>query len=74
MRATSVEDLIYLGEEGVEAVDLLAFLEKGIVLGKTTQGQLVHEVDLVGLDHMLILSTWRDKKHVSNSQSQKKKK
>lgn len=67
MRANSVEDLIYLGEEGVEAVDFLAFLDKGIVLGNTTKRQFVHQVDLVGLDHMLILSTWRDKKNVSNS-------
>lgn len=44
-----------LGEEGIEAVDFLAFLDEGIVLGNTTKRQFVHQVDLVGLDHMLIL-------------------
>ena len=45
----------YLGEQGVKAVDFLAFLHKGIVLGDTAESELVHQVDLVGLDHVLIL-------------------
>ena len=41
-----------LVEEGVEAVDLLAFFDEGVELGDTLQGKLVHKVDLVGLLHV----------------------
>ena len=44
---------LQLGEEGVEAVDLLPLLDKGVVLGDALQGQLVHQVDLVGLLEVL---------------------
>ena len=37
-----------LGEEGVEAVDLLSLLHIGVVLGHTLQSELVHQVDRVG--------------------------
>lgn len=42
------------GEEGVQAVDLGLFVDEGVVLGDTPQRQLVHEVDLVGADHVLV--------------------
>jgi len=45
----------YLGEESVEAVDFLALLDKSIILGNTAKCQFVHQVDLVRLDHMLVL-------------------
>jgi hypothetical protein len=44
-----------LGEEGVQAVDLLAFLDKGVVLGHTAESKLVHQVNLVRLDQVLVL-------------------
>lgn len=43
------------GEEGVQAVDLLLLFNKGVVLGDTAEGELVHEVDLVGVVHVLVL-------------------
>lgn len=43
-----------LVEEGVEAVDLLAFFDEGVELGDTLEGELVHEVDLVGVLHVLV--------------------
>jgi len=41
------------GEESVETVDLLSLLDKCVVLSDSLQGQLVHQVDLVGLLEML---------------------
>ena len=49
----------HFGEESVEAVDLLTFLDESVVLGDSSKGELVHEVDLVGLDHVLVLKTRR---------------
>ena len=46
---------MYLREEGVEAVDFLAFLHKGIVLGDTSQCQFIHEVDFIGVLNMTLL-------------------
>lgn len=46
-----------LGEESVEAVDLLPFLQEGVVLSDSAKGELVHEVDLVRLVHPLVLQT-----------------
>ena len=43
-----------LGEQGVQAVDFLLFLHEGVILGNAPQGELVHEVDLVGADHVLV--------------------
>ena len=43
-----------LGEEGIQAVNFLFFSNKGIVLGHTLQGQLLHKVDLTGRFHMLL--------------------
>ena len=40
-------------EESVEAVDLLSFLDKCVVLGDALQGELVHQVDLVRLLQVL---------------------
>jgi hypothetical protein len=45
-------------------VDLLALLEEGVVLGDTTKGELIHEVDLVRLAHPLVLQEGkREDKH-----------
>lgn len=38
-----------LGEEGVEAVDLLPLFDVGVELGDAPEGQLLHEVDAVGI-------------------------
>eukprot|EP00598_Pedospumella_elongata_P012220 CAMPEP_0185012080 /NCGR_PEP_ID=MMETSP1098-20130426/98114_2 /TAXON_ID=89044 /ORGANISM="Spumella elongata, Strain CCAP 955/1" /LENGTH=384 /DNA_ID=CAMNT_0027541129 /DNA_START=1898 /DNA_END=3052 /DNA_ORIENTATION=- len=46
---------VELGEQRVEAVHLLLLLHKGVVLGDTSQGQLVHEVDHVGIGEELLL-------------------
>ena len=43
-----------LGEERVETVHLLLLLDEGIVLRDAAQGELVHEVDLVRADHVLV--------------------
>lgn len=45
---------LQFGEESVQAVDLLLLLDKGIVLSDTPEGKLVHEVDLVGVGHVLV--------------------
>lgn len=44
-----------LGEEGVEAVDFLAFLEESVVLGDAAKSEFVHEVNLVRFVHPLVL-------------------
>jgi hypothetical protein len=43
-----------LGEEGVQAVDLLLLFDKGVVLGNTPQSELIHQVNLIGTGHVLI--------------------
>ena len=43
-----------LGEKGVQAVDFLLLLDESIVLGDTTQRELVHEVDLIRIAHVLV--------------------
>lgn len=43
-----------LGEESVQAVDLLLLLHKGIVLSDTAKGEFVHKVDFVRGDHVFI--------------------
>ena len=44
---------LQLGEERVEAVDLLPLLHEGVVLRDALEGQLVHQIDLVGVAHVL---------------------
>jgi hypothetical protein len=46
---------VELGEEGVEAVYFLLFLNKGVVLGNTAQSEFVHQVDDVCIGHELVL-------------------
>eukprot|EP00760_Papus_ankaliazontas_P008881 PhM_4_TR13942/c4_g1_i1/m.5384 len=41
-------------EERVQAVDLLALLDVGVELGDTDERELVHEVDLEGVLHVLV--------------------
>lgn len=45
------------GEKGVETVNLLLFLNKGVELSNTTESELVHQVDLVRVAHVLVLET-----------------
>lgn len=52
-----IERCSYLGEKCVKAVHFLALLNEGIVLRHTAKGQLVHQVDLVRLDHVFVLVT-----------------
>lgn len=54
-------------------MDLLAFLEEGIVLRHTAQGEFVHEVDLVGLAHPLVLCGVRKGEQVSQSRANDRK-
>ncbi len=46
---------IELGEQRVQAVHLLLLLHKGVVLGDTSQGELIHEVDHVSIGQELLL-------------------
>lgn len=41
-------------------MDLLSFLDEGVVLGDSSEGELLHEVDLVRLDHVLLLEVLDD--------------
>jgi len=45
---------LQFGEEGVQAVHLLPLFNVGIVLSNTAEGELIHEVDLVGIPHVVI--------------------
>jgi hypothetical protein len=45
----------YLGEEGIETMDLLSLFDKCVVLGNTFQGEFVHQVSHEWLNHVLIL-------------------
>ena len=45
---------LQFGEESVQAVNLLALLNEGIVLSDTAEGEFVHEVDFEGCVHVLI--------------------
>lgn len=47
--------LTYLGEKGVETVNLLTLLNVGVILSDTTKGKFVHEIDFIRILHMLIL-------------------
>ena len=54
-RVTEDDGLVNLelGEEGVKAVNLLAFLDVGIELGNTPKGKFFHQIDRIGLWHVL---------------------
>lgn len=41
-------------------MNLLPLLDEGVVLGDSSEGELVHKVDLVGLDHVLVLEVLDD--------------
>ena len=44
--------LPYFRKECVQTMDLLSFLNEGVVLGDAFQGQFVHQIDFVGLFHV----------------------
>mmetsp|Transcript_11721 Transcript_11721/g.32960 ORF Transcript_11721/g.32960 Transcript_11721/m.32960 type:complete len:207 (-) Transcript_11721:1000-1620(-) len=46
---------VQLSEEGVEAVQFLALLDKGVVLGHALEGQVVHDVNVKGVGEVLVL-------------------
>jgi len=46
---------VELGEERVEAVELLALLQEGVVLGQTLQRQLISNLDVLGSWHVALL-------------------
>ena len=48
-----------LGEECVEAMDLLPLLHVGVVLSHSLQSQLVHQVDGVGGTEVTVLGRER---------------
>ena len=50
---------IYPGEESVETVDFLPLCDVGVVLRDALQGQLLHQVDLIGLLEVLVLGRER---------------
>lgn len=47
----------HLGEECVEAVDLLSLVHEGVVLRDAAQRQLLHQIDLVGVLDEPVLQT-----------------
>lgn len=49
-----------LGEKGVEAMHFLSFFDESVVLSNTTEGEFLHEVNLVGRVHVLILEILDD--------------
>ena len=46
------------GEQGVEAVDLLSFLDVSVKLGDTAKREFVHEVNAVGAGHKFLAETF----------------
>lgn len=62
-RSLSISDVTYraegtpthLGEESVEAVNLLPFFDVGVILGDTLEGEFFHQVDFVWLHHVSVL-------------------
>ena len=50
---------VYPGEECVETVDFLPLRDVGVVLRDALQGQLLHQVDLIGLLEVLVLGRER---------------
>ena len=51
---------LQLGEECIETVHFLALFDKRIVLRHTAEREFIHEVDLVRLDHVLVLEVLDD--------------
>ena len=49
---------VELGEEGVESMQVFLLLEVGIVLGHTLQGELIHEVDILRVRHVIFLEAF----------------
>jgi len=47
--------LSYLGKQGVEAVDLLPLFDEGVVLSYASEGELLHQIYLVGVVDVLVL-------------------
>ena len=45
----------YLREERIETVYLLSLLYVCVILGYTSKGELIHEVDLIRRFHVLVL-------------------
>jgi hypothetical protein len=45
----------YFREKGVQAVDLLSLLYISVILRNTTQGKLLHKIDLVRSSHAFVL-------------------
>ena len=46
---------VKLGEESVEAVQLLALLQEGVVLREALQGQLISDLDVLRAWHVALL-------------------
>ena len=57
-----------LGEESVQAVNLLLLLNKSIVLCDTTESKLVHEVNFVRVDHVLVRKVFDRQRESSGEQ------
>lgn len=45
-------------------MNLLTLLDEGVVLSDSSEGELVHEIDLVGLNHVLVLKREKEKRRV----------
>ena len=45
----------HLGKQCVQTMDLLSLFDVGVVLCDATKGQFIHEVNLIGLLHVLLL-------------------
>lgn len=63
-RVTKDDGLVNLelGEERVQAMNFLAFLNECIILRHATQCELVHEIDFVWLHHVLVLEVFDNKR------------
>mmetsp|Transcript_53035 Transcript_53035/g.60775 ORF Transcript_53035/g.60775 Transcript_53035/m.60775 type:complete len:339 (-) Transcript_53035:703-1719(-) len=46
---------LQLGEEGVQAMNLLLFFDESIVLGNTLQSEFFHQIDCIGIGQILVL-------------------
>lgn len=59
---------LQLGKECIQAVDLLPLLNEGVVLRHSLQRQLIHQVDLVGINGVLFLQKKRNRPEIKNLQ------
>ncbi len=57
----------YLGEQRVQAMNLLAFLYECIVLGNTSQRQFLHQIDFVRVAHVAVLFMEMSSAHTNTS-------